>query len=159
MTKYKKRHQKYNEGLHQAYLLRDKYDQNVFFIPTKASPNHVKRDFLLQQANIVLDHKLDEMKTKATEFACAASGRIWDDELNKMASYRDLIRHKNIEIRNRWLKSGENEFGRLFQGFKPNKIKSIDVLTWIKKCDVPANKKCTYPRYTVAERPEKDEKD
>lgn len=36
MTKYKKRHQKYNKGLHQAYLLCDKYNQNVFFIPTKA---------------------------------------------------------------------------------------------------------------------------
>ena len=40
------------------------------------------------------------MKTKATEFAYAASGRVWDDELNKMASYRDLIRHENPTIRN-----------------------------------------------------------
>ena len=48
------------------------------------------------------------------EFAGAASVKIWDEELNKMCSYRDLITHETAEIRARWLISGENEFGRLF---------------------------------------------
>ena len=61
--------------------------------------------------------------------ACAASGRVWDDKLNKLASYRDLIKHHNKETQQRWLTSGENEFGRLFGGFKPNNIEGLDVLS------------------------------
>ena len=140
MTKYKKRRQQYNVSLHQAHLLRGKYNHNVFFIPTKASPNPVKTDYLRHRASIVLQHKIDELTEKASEFACAASGRIWDEELNKMASYRDLIQHQNVAIRTRWLTSGENELGRLFRGFKPNNIEGIGVLNWIPKSDVPANK-------------------
>ena len=56
--------------------------------------------------------------------------RGWDEELNKFAPYRELIKHPNEEIKNRWLKSGEDEFGRLFQGFEPNGIEGMDVLTW-----------------------------
>ena len=74
-----------------------------------------------------------------------------------MASYRDLINHHNEEMKDRWLISGENKFGRLFCGFKPNNIDGLGVLNWIKKQEVPLGKKVTYPRYTVAERPEKDE--
>ena len=57
---------------------------------------------------------------------------------------------------------GENKFGRLFQGFPPNGIgedEGLNVLTWIKKEFIPAGKKITYPWYTVAVRPEKDEPD
>ena len=53
---------------------------------------------------------------------------------------------------------GENEFGRLFQGFTPNNLEGMDVLEWISKMAVPANKTVTYPRYTIAVQPEKDEK-
>ena len=49
-----------------------------------------------------------------------------------MASYRDLINHHNEEMKDRWLISGENEFGRLFRGFKPNNIDGLGVLDWIK---------------------------
>ena len=55
--------------------------------------------------------------------------------------------------------SGENEFGRLFQGFKPNNIEGLGVLDWIRRGAVPHHKKVTYPRYTIAERPEKEESD
>ena len=44
-------------------------------------------------------------------YALAASGRVWDEQLNKMTSYRDLIHHPDETIRNRWNTSGENEFG------------------------------------------------
>ena len=144
-------------GLHQAHLLCGKYNHNVFFIPTKASPNPVKNDYLPHHASIILQHKMDEMTAKSSEFACAASGWIWDKELNKMASYQDLIQHQSVKICNCWLTLGENELGRLFCGFKPNNIKGISVLNWIPKSDVPVNKKVTYPRYTVAKRPEKEE--
>ena len=137
------------------------YDNNIFFIPTKASPNPIKRDYLKKQASILLRHKLGELQHQAhsTEFAFAASGRIWDEELNKMASYNDLIKHPNEVIRQRWLTSGENEFGRLFQGFEPNNIEGLNVLNWIRRSAVPLGKKVTYPRHTVAERPEKEESD
>jgi hypothetical protein len=83
------------------------------------------------------------------------AGSLWDEELNKFAPYRELIKHPNEEIKNRWLKSGEDEFGRLFQGFEPNGIEGMNVLRWIHKKAIPANKSVTYPRYTVAYRPEK----
>eukprot|EP00536_Pseudo-nitzschia_multiseries_P014225 jgi/Psemu1/37964/gm1.37964_g len=85
----------------------------------------------------------------------ACGGSIWDDDLNKWAAYRDLIKHPKATIQELWLKSGEDEFGRLFQGFQPNHIEGMDVLDWIKRCDVPIHKKVTYPRYIVAIRPEK----
>ena len=138
-------------------MLRDKYDHNIFFIPTKASPNPIKRDYKVKQTSILLQHKLNQLITDHTSVAFAASGRIWDEELNKLASYRDLIKHHNQETQQRWLASGENEFGRLFQGFKENNIDGLNVLNWIRRSAVPNDKKVTYPHYTVAERPEKEE--
>ena len=82
---------------------------------------------------------------------------MWDATLKKMAHYRDLIKHSDAVIKTRWTTSGENKYGRLFQGFEPNNIKGMDVLEWIIHKEVPTNKKATYPRYTVAFRPEKDE--
>jgi len=93
-------------------------------------------------------------QSKATNFALNA-GSLWDEELGKFAKYRELINHPNEEIRKTWIKSGEDEFGRLFQGFEPNGIKGMNVLQWISRSEVPEHKKVTYPRYTVAYRPEK----
>jgi len=69
--------------------------------------------------------------------------------------YQDLIRHPNKDIKDRWDNSGVNEFARLFQGF--GDIEGMNVLKWIDKSEVPNDKKVTYPRYTVAWWPEKDE--
>ena len=88
--------------------------------------------------------------------AYATGGTIWDPELNKMAHYRDLFIHPNPEIQRRWMESGENEFGRLFQGYK--EVNGMDVLEWIHHDEVPKDKIVTYARYTVAFRPEKLEK-
>ena len=89
--------------------------------------------------------------------ALAANGTIWDPELQKQAHYRDLIKHQNSTIKQRWLTGGENEFGRLCQGFPPNKIEGMDVIEWIFFNQVPKDKQVTYARYTVAFRPEKEE--
>ena len=70
---------------------------------------------------------MEEIK-QLQEHANAASGKVWDDELNKMASYRDLINHANEKIRSKWLILGENEFGCLFRGFPPNGIEGLGVL-------------------------------
>ena len=84
-----------------------------------------------------------------------AGGSIWDEELKKFAAYKDLSKHPNPSIRRRWTTSGENEFGRLFQGFLDTK--GMDVLDWIRHSEVPVHKTVTYPRYTVNIRPEKAE--
>ena len=68
-----------------------------------------------------------------------------------MTASIDLINHPNKQIRDRWLKSGVNEFARIFQGF--GDVEGVDVLEWIHKQQVPKGKKVTYPRYTVAIRP------
>ena len=75
-----------------------------------------------------------------------------------MASYRQLIYHQDTKISKRWLTGGEHELGQLFHEFKPNKVEGLDALEWIPKPTVPAYKTVTYPRYTTAVRPEKDEK-
>ena len=83
------------------------------------------------------------------------AGAIWDQTLKKWMRYNDLIKHPNKETRNLWIGSGEKEYGRLFQGFKDTPGK--DVLKWIYKSEVPAEKQVTYPRVTTAFRPEKED--
>ena len=83
-------------------------------------------------------------------YALSAGGRVWDEYLQKMASYTQLIKHTDAKISERWTTGGENEFGRLFQGFTPNNVEGMDVLEWISKTAVPANKTVTYPHYTTA---------
>lgn len=136
-----------------------------FFIPTKACPNPIKADYQRRRRTetaFMVAQKFAEMEEKSGEefpifVAMAADGKIWDEDLGKKCSYRDLITHPDPNIRARWLKSGENEFGRLFQGFPPNGdiADGISVLDWIKKTEVPHNKTATYPRYTVTHGPEK----
>ena len=93
---------------------------------------------------------------KLTQRLLAAGGRIWDPELKKMTLYRDLIKHSNPIIQQRWIKGGEKEFGRLTQGYKEEQ--GMDVLEWIHYNKIPKHKKVTYASYTVAFRPEKEDK-
>ena len=75
--------------------------------------------------------------------------------MNKFAKYRDLVNHHNDVIKQRWLRSAENESARLFRGY--NGVDGIDVLEWILHKDIPKDKQVTYPRYVVDIRPEKSE--
>ena len=75
-----------------------------------------------------------------------------------MASYKQLIHHKEEKISQQWMMGDENECGRLFQGFKPNEVEGLDVLEWIPKTAVPTYETVMYPRYTTIVRPEKDKK-
>ena len=86
----------------------------------------------------------------------ALAGAVWGEELKKVASYKELINHWNNKvIRERWMKGRGNKFGQLFQGLSPNVINGLDVLQWIKKHQVPADKTVTYRQYTAALWPEK----
>ena len=90
-----------------------------------------------------------------TPLQCLNAGSIWDDELHKWMAYRDLIRHPNPVIRERWTQAGVNEFGRLTQGY--GGTEGLDVVTFICKIELPSDKQATYARYVVDYRPEKDE--
>ena len=84
----------------------------------------------------------------------ALAGAVWDDELKKLASHKELVNHRNNIIRDMWTKGGENEFGRLFQGLSPNGIDGLDVLEF-KKNQALRDKMVTYPQYIASLRREK----
>lgn len=118
VKRYKKKVQKYSKQKESAFQSEGKFNQNIFFIPTKVCPNPVKRDYQIQQSAYLVRHRLEQLK-ELQESANAASGRVWDDELNKMASYRELITLHNEKVQSKWLILGGNEFGRLFRGGFP----------------------------------------
>ena len=113
ITSYKKKKQAYTKKQYSTYLMGKQYDKNIFFVPTKASSNPIKSDYIRtkclrdrQNASTLLKYKLDELRDKADanfhcighELAHAAIGHIWDKELAKMFSYQDLINHLNPTI-------------------------------------------------------------
>ena len=51
-----------------------------------------------------------------------------DDELKKLASYKEFVNYRNSIIRVRWTKGGENEFRRIFQGFSHDGLDGLDIL-------------------------------
>ena len=55
---------------------------------------------------------------QATNHRAYIAGAIWDEGLSKWLQYRDIIKHPEPSTRALWLKSGENEFGRLLFGHK-----------------------------------------
>ena len=78
----------------------------------KACPNPVKEDFL-RHHQALLHQQQNEEYVKLKHIALA--GIVWNDELKKMADYRDLIKHRDSIIQNQWTCGSENVFGRLFQ--------------------------------------------
>ena len=119
------------------------FSNAAFFIPTKANPNPVKKDYLTKHRAFLMNQQHKEYCEKAHS---ALAGAVLDDELKKLASYKELVNHSNSVIRDRWTKGGENEFGRLFQGFAPNEVEGLNVLEWIRKDQVSKDKFATYPR-------------
>jgi hypothetical protein len=49
--------------------------------------------------------------------------------------YKDLINHLDPIIRQTWMESGEDEIGRLFQGF--GDVEGKHVLEFIHKSEIP----------------------
>lgn len=81
------------------------------------------------------------------------AGAIWDEELKKWMTSEELLQHPNPKKRAIWDKSGEKEYGNLFQGYE--ETKGMNVYTFVRRKDIPKDKKITYPRTVVAYRPEK----
>jgi hypothetical protein len=68
--------------------------------------------------------------------------------------YKDFINHPDPVIRKTWMESGEDKFGRLFQGF--GDVEGKHVLEFFHKFEIPAGFEATYARYTAAKRPKKE---
>ena len=90
VTKHKKKRQNYstsksNGQANATYRNTGKYDENFFFYPTKACPNPVKRDYLRTKARSLLHHAM-------------AAGSVWDEDLGRFASFRDLLTLSLIHI-------------------------------------------------------------
>jgi hypothetical protein len=163
---YCKKIQRYSKREKKAMLLQpiphSQPNNSIFCIPTNKTTKR-KQTLPVQRLDRKQVHRPNLFSngySKAVQhlpqqFAFGAGGAIWDDKLNRMAKYCDLINHSNQTIRDRWLRSGENEFARLFQGC--GETDGVDVLEWINRKDVPRNKQVTYSRYVVDVRPEKSE--
>ena len=80
------------------------FSNAAFFIPTKASPNPVKKDYLTKHRAFLIYQQHKEYCEKAHS---ALVGAVWDDELKKLASYKELVNHSNSVIHDRWTKGGE----------------------------------------------------
>ena len=117
---------------------------------------------ILIQSNYMTKHRAFLMEQQHKEYCqlahSALARAVWDDELKKLVSYKELLNHRNSIIWDRWTKGGENKIRRLFQAFSSNGIDGLDVLEWIKKNQVPRDKTVTYPRYTASLWPEKEDK-
>ena len=94
------------------------------------------------------------------EQAYKSAYAVLDKETGKKLEYRQLIKHPLFA--EAWLKSGANEFGRLFQGIGRNadgtrRVEGTNTCFWIAKKNIPRNKRATYARIVCEERPEKSE--
>ena len=79
-----------------------------------------------------------------------------DEETGDMLEYRQLLRHP--KLREDWLRSSANEFGRLAQGVG-GRVKGTNTIKFIPKNQVPVDrfKDCTYGRFVCDVRPQKAE--
>mgnify|MGYP000683145821 FL=1 len=80
--------------------------------------------------------------------------KAFNPDTGLLAEYRELIQSTAKAI---WENGMCNELGRLFQGFKPNKIVGTDTGRFIHPNDMPKGRKATYVRVLVAHRPQKTE--
>ena len=76
-------------------------------------------------------------------------------------AHRDLIKHPNSQMQNRWAQAGIDEFAaHLAQGFQHSDgstVHGMDVVTFVACHTVPTNKEATHAWCVVDCCPEKDE--
>ena len=81
------------------------FNNSAIFIPTKANPNPVKKDYIIKHQAFIMQQQHKEYYQLAHS---ALAGAVWDNELKKLVSYKELVNHRNSIIRDRWTKGGEN---------------------------------------------------
>ena len=84
---------------------------------------------------------------------------IYNKETNMYLNYRQLLRHPKYS--KAWNISAANKFGRLTQGLKDGHMKGTDMIRFIRKDQVPANriKDVTYGSFNRDKKPNKEEKE
>jgi hypothetical protein len=80
-------------------------------------------------------------------------GAIIDEETGKMLEFRHLVQNESTRIV--WECSFANEIGRLFQGIRNQK--GTNTCFFIRKTQVPSDKRLTYGRIVCNFRPQKEE--
>jgi len=80
-------------------------------------------------------------------------GAVIDEDTGKMLEYRHLVQNESTRVV--WERSFANEIGRLFQGIRH--LKGTNTCFFIRKCQVPSDKRPTYGRIVCTVRPQKDE--
>ena len=123
--------------------------------PSTAANQVVVRGYYPKASTKTSSNVADVLASGITPAYGLTAGSIWDEELHTWMAYRDLIKHPNPKIRQRWIQAGLNEFARLAQGH--GSVEGMNVVTFIAKHEMPGDKQATYARYVVDYRPEKDE--
>ena len=87
---------------------------------------------------------------------------VYDETAGNMIDYKQLINHADKQTRESWQKSAAQEFGKLLKGVGKNKdgtqrVKGSDTFHFIKKQQVPSEKKVTYARFCCDVRLQKDD--
>eukprot|EP00957_Ditylum_brightwellii_P207016 15351076-Ditylum_brightwellii.AAC.1 len=67
-----------------------------------------------------------------------------DEETGRALEYGHLIKGKNAS---KWYQSCANEFGRLAQGVGDRIKEGTNMIFFIKKNEIPADRKATYARF------------
>ena len=86
LRKYRKTHQKYRKVLKLKQIdtatTNSQNQHDIFFIPTKANPNPVRRDYNAKHlAFLMKEQHRDYCEDK--HYALAAGGSVWDEFLQK----------------------------------------------------------------------------
>ena len=71
-----------------SHGLKRKFNNSVFFIPTKASPNPVKQDYMRKNHAYLL-HQQHKKYVKVTHSVLA--GAVWDEELERWHHVKNLL--------------------------------------------------------------------
>ena len=71
------------------------FNNSTIFIPTKANYNPVKKDYMTKhRASLMQQHHKEYYQLAHS----ALAGAVWENELKKLASYKELVHHCNSII-------------------------------------------------------------
>ena len=82
------KHTKIKQPKTMSHGLKRKFNNSVFFIPTKASPNPVKQDYMRKNHAYLL-HQQHKKYVKVTHSVLA--GAVWDEELERWHHVKNLL--------------------------------------------------------------------
>ena len=100
--------------------------------PTQPAPNATPHEVAIYAAATPLPHHF--------------ASTVHDEATGKLLEYDQLLTHPKYKAA--WNTSAANEFGRLAQGIG-GRLEGTDTITFIRKTDLPRNKRATYGRFAV----------